>query len=249
MSELKDTNPKDALGTAKVPVSTLPLQVLAEVEAYRQSRLNPPIVGLLGLGMMEGGLKYGRSNYRAVGVRASVYFDAANRHSWAFRTGEMIDPDSGLYHPIKAAASLIVLKDSMLQGNWIDDRPPKAAKREHCKDCFSFWWEGGETDPAGNCLVTVAISQAIDTAESILSEQDTGPGWISRLNARAAELLQRIPTERRKTAFTEVGERKKRTMIPEHHMALSYRVCPNPNCTWRNFDLFTMECVECGGVL
>jgi hypothetical protein len=34
---------------------------------------------------------------------------------------------SGLSHIDKAIASLIVLRDSMLQGNWTDDRPPSAA--------------------------------------------------------------------------------------------------------------------------
>lgn len=108
--ERKDTNPKDAIGIAKVPVSTVPA----------------PIVGELGLAMMEGALKYGRHNYRSAGVRASVYRDAAQRHLDAFWEGEDIDPQSNLPHIVKAMACLAVLRDSQWQGNWVDDRPPKS---------------------------------------------------------------------------------------------------------------------------
>jgi len=110
VSELKDTNPKDAIGVAKVPFSTVSAPVMAEV----------------GLAMMEGALKYGRHNYRVSGVRASVYYDAAIRHLTAFYEGEDIDPDSGLSHLVKVIACMTVLRDSQIQGNWVDDRPPKS---------------------------------------------------------------------------------------------------------------------------
>ena len=108
MTEKKDTNPKDAVGIAKVPMSTIPAPVLMEV----------------GLAMMEGARKYGRHNYRTVGVRASVYYDALMRHITAWWEGEDIDPDSGLSHLVKAIACMVVLRDSMQRGNWVDDRPP-----------------------------------------------------------------------------------------------------------------------------
>ena len=109
MSE-KATNPKDMVGTRKVPLSTLPYRVLWRV----------------GLAMLEGALKYGRHNYRGAGVRASVYFDAVvSRHLGAWWEGEDTDKDSGLNHIDKAIAGLMVLRDSMLQGNWVDDRPPR----------------------------------------------------------------------------------------------------------------------------
>lgn len=108
MSEFKDTNPKDAVGIAKIPLSTVSAPVLAE----------------LGLAMMEGALKYGRHNYRVSGVRASVYYDAALRHLFAFYEGEDIDPASGLPHIVKVMACMAVLRDSQIQGNWVDDRPP-----------------------------------------------------------------------------------------------------------------------------
>ena len=112
MSELKPTNPKDAMGIAKVPASCVPLGVTAE----------------LGLAMMEGALKYGRHNYRAVGVRGSVYYDAARRHLDAYWEGEDIDPDSGVSHLVKAMACLAVMRDSQMIGNFTDDRPPPLPK-------------------------------------------------------------------------------------------------------------------------
>jgi hypothetical protein len=108
-STTKDTNPKDSVGTKKVPFSVIPGPVMAEV----------------GLGMLEGARKYGRHNYRKAGVKGSVYFDANLRHMIDWWEGTDIDPDSGIHHVTKAIASLIVLRDSMIRENWVDDRPPK----------------------------------------------------------------------------------------------------------------------------
>lgn len=104
----KATNPKDAVGVRKVPFSTVPASVVAEI----------------GLAMLEGARKYGRHNYRKAGVRASVYYDASLRHMTAWWEGEDIDAESGLSHITKALACLVVIRDSMIQGNWKDDRPP-----------------------------------------------------------------------------------------------------------------------------
>lgn len=78
--------------------------------------------------MLEGARKYGRHNYRDRGVRASVYYDACLRHFSSWWEGEDIDEDSGLCHVTKAMACLVILRDSMMIGNWIDDRPPKIDK-------------------------------------------------------------------------------------------------------------------------
>ncbi len=108
----KDTNPKDALGIKKAPMSTLPTGPAYEVA----------------LAMLEGARKYGRHNYRVMGVRGSVYYDASLRHLCAWWEGEDTDPDSGLNHIVKAIACLFVLRDSMLMENWTDDRPPQYPK-------------------------------------------------------------------------------------------------------------------------
>lgn len=104
----KNTNPKDSVGVAKTPFSTVSAPVIAEI----------------GVAMAEGARKYGRHNYRDVGVLASVYYDATLRHLTAWWEGQDIDPDSGLSHITKALASLTVLRDTMIRGNWRDDRPP-----------------------------------------------------------------------------------------------------------------------------
>ena len=107
--DTKPTNPKDAVGVKKVPITTVPFPVICEV----------------GLAMLEGARKYGRHNYRVAGVRASVYVDAViARHLMPWWEGEDLDPESGLSHITKAIAGLCILRDSMLQGNWNDDRPP-----------------------------------------------------------------------------------------------------------------------------
>ena len=107
----KLTNPKDSIGIRKAPLSTLPMGVVAE----------------MGVAMLEGAAKYGRHNYRGVGVRASVYFDATMRHLVSWWEGEDIDPDSGLSHVTKALVSLAVLRDAMMQDKCEDDRPPRSA--------------------------------------------------------------------------------------------------------------------------
>jgi hypothetical protein len=109
--EKKDTNPKDAVGVRKAGMSCVPCQPLLEI----------------GLAMQEGARKYGRHNYRVAGVRSSVYFDAALRHLMAWWEGEDIDPDSGLPHLSKAGACLVVIRDSVIRGNVVDDRPPNMA--------------------------------------------------------------------------------------------------------------------------
>ena len=109
MKNKKDTNPKDAIGIAKVPFSVL----------------SAPVLGEVGCAMYEGARKYRRHNYRIAGVRASVYYDACFRHLGAWWEGEDLDPDSGINHVSKAIAGLMVLRDSMMLENWVDDRPPK----------------------------------------------------------------------------------------------------------------------------
>ena len=93
--------------TSQTPFHVLPWRVVYE----------------MALGMMEGGIKYGKHNYREVGVRASVYYDATMRHLDDWYVGKPIYHESGLSHLSKALSSSQVLLDSMVKGNWVDDRP------------------------------------------------------------------------------------------------------------------------------
>lgn len=110
LKDSKPTNPKEAIGVRRVSMSVLPAGVMLEAA----------------LGMMEGAAKYGRHNYRAMGVQASVYYDATMGHLMDWWEGEDIDPDSGLSHVTKAIDSLIVMRDAMLQGRFTDNRPPRS---------------------------------------------------------------------------------------------------------------------------
>jgi hypothetical protein len=102
-------NPKHFQGLKKVLLSCVPW----------------PVIWELGVAMLEGALKYGRHNYRVAGqIRASTYFDGTMRHMTSWWEGEDLDPDSGISHIVKAIASNVVLRDAMIRGNFIDDRPP-----------------------------------------------------------------------------------------------------------------------------
>lgn len=102
----KPTNPKDIIGSGKLPIHLWPTTATA--------------LGCLGL--LDGLLKYGRSNYRAIGVRASIYYDAARRHLDAWFEGEDIDPDSGLPHLAHALACIAIIVDARAAGKLNDDR-------------------------------------------------------------------------------------------------------------------------------
>lgn len=103
----KETNPKYDAGIKKAPLHCIPMGPIYE----------------MGLAMFEGNRKYGRHNYRAIGVRGSTYYDAAIGHIVDWWEGEDIDPDSGVHHIIKAMTCLLVMRDSMLMDNFNDDRP------------------------------------------------------------------------------------------------------------------------------
>ncbi len=105
----KPSNPKDIIGSDKIPL-----------------HLWPETATVLGsLGMLEGALKYGRSNFRAVGVKASIYIDAAKRHLNKWFEGQDIDPDSGLPELGKALACIAILIDAEAVGKLNDDRMVK----------------------------------------------------------------------------------------------------------------------------
>lgn len=74
------------------------------------------------MALLDGALKYGRSNFRAIGVRSSIYYDAAKRHLNKWFEGEDTDPDSGLPHLAHALASIAILVDAKAADVLEDDR-------------------------------------------------------------------------------------------------------------------------------
>lgn len=111
----KENNPKDAFGVAK---------------AGATSYLYGPVLLEMAVGMAAGAMKYGAHNYLTVAPRASVYTDAAVRHILAFVGGEDLDPEAGegveVSHVTAAINSLHVLRAAMINGSFVDDRPPAA---------------------------------------------------------------------------------------------------------------------------
>lgn len=107
-SDMKDSNPKDALGSDKAPLDLFPDTAI-----------------LLGsLAFFEGKGKYGGNNWRVKGARATVYVAALRRHIAKWFQGEENDPESGVPHLGHALACLAVLIETQAIGNLIDDRPP-----------------------------------------------------------------------------------------------------------------------------
>ena len=121
-STAKPTNPKDAVGSDKLPLHLWPTTATA--------------LGCLGL--LDGALKYGRSNWRVMGVRASIYYDAARRHLDAWFEGEECDPDSRLHHLAHALACIAILVDAEAVGKLHDDRMVNGTGyRGHVRDLTS----------------------------------------------------------------------------------------------------------------
>lgn len=112
--QLKHTNPKDFVGSDKLPF-----------------HLWPETASALGaLGLLDGAGKYGRSNWRESGVRASIYYDAARRHLNAWFEGEEVAEDSGVPHLGHALACLAIIVDAQAAGKLNDDRMYKGGYAE-----------------------------------------------------------------------------------------------------------------------
>ena len=115
---LKDTNPKDAIGSGKIPM-----------------HLWPDTASAMGcIGLLDGMLKYGRSNFRVMGIRSSIYYDACRRHIDAWFSGEDYDRDSGVPHLSHALACLAIIVDAQAAGKFVDDRMVKGGYRKVMDD-------------------------------------------------------------------------------------------------------------------
>jgi hypothetical protein len=106
----KPSNPKDVIGSGKLPLELIPDTALAEVA----------------LGFFEGASKYGRYNWRIAGVRASIYVAAVRRHIAKWWNGENQDPDTRIHHLGNAICCLMIILDAEICQKLKDDRPPSA---------------------------------------------------------------------------------------------------------------------------
>ena len=102
---VNDENPKDVVGSDKIPLHLWPTTASA----------------MGSIALLNGALKYGRSNWRGIGVRASIYFDACSRHLAAWFEGEECD-EEGVPHLASALACLAILVDAQAVGKLKDDR-------------------------------------------------------------------------------------------------------------------------------
>jgi Domain of unknown function (DUF5664) len=105
-STVKETNPKDAVGSDKLPMHLWP----SSATAYGT------------IGLLNGMLKYGRSNWREAGIRPSIYVDACKRHLDDWFEGQECDPEDGVHNLSAALACLAILVDAIETGNMNDDR-------------------------------------------------------------------------------------------------------------------------------
>jgi len=109
----KAANPKDVIGRGKLPLHLWPMTATA--------------MGCVA--MLNGALKYGRSNWRAINVNASVYVDACQRHLTAWFEGNECD-EEGVPHLGSALACIAILIDARAAGTLNDDRQVEGGYHE-----------------------------------------------------------------------------------------------------------------------
>jgi hypothetical protein len=110
VEETKPTNPKDIIGSGKLPLGLVPDTLLTEAA----------------IAFLEGASKYGRYNWRIAGVRTSIYREAMQRHMIKWWNGEDRDPKTRVKHLASVIACAGILLDAELCGKLTDDRPPRA---------------------------------------------------------------------------------------------------------------------------
>lgn len=108
-------NPKDAIGQTKLPMDLVPESAIAELTTA----------------FLEGAQKYGRFNWRAKGVRASIYVAAAKRHLAKWYNGQDEDEKTTVNHLASVMACCAIILDAQVCGKLNDDRPPRAPVSEH----------------------------------------------------------------------------------------------------------------------
>lgn len=116
-AETKLGNPKDIAGETRVPMWLL--STTAKI-AWAMAQF-------------AGMLKYGAWNWRADGVRMSVYLSAIERHVEGLKNGEWLDPVDGTLHTGNIMACAAIITDAEAAGKLVDDRPPRLDHRPALK--------------------------------------------------------------------------------------------------------------------
>lgn len=101
------TNPKDAYGDAKVPLTLIPETAIV----------------LCAIAMRNGARKYGAYNWRGTKVQSRIYIEAARRHLAAVLDGEDFDSATGIPHIAFVMATAAIYIDAWVSGQLIDNRP------------------------------------------------------------------------------------------------------------------------------
>ncbi len=161
------TNPKDRIGSMKVPLDLIP--PVASAHAAMAHR--------------DGAIKYGPYNWRVSGVRASVYIAACKRHLelWNSERQE-VAADSKVHHLGHAIACLNIILDAQAAGKLVDDRPEVGAGLEHLLENLFRGIQGGvyrtpQTTPEPESNVTEPESNVTEPKpESGPSKED--PEWL-----------------------------------------------------------------------
>jgi len=73
--------------------------------------------------LMFGAEKYEPDNWKYVPEAHRRYFDAAQRHMWAYKMGEMNDPETGINHMAHAICCLMFMVD-------LDEQKPEPLNHE-----------------------------------------------------------------------------------------------------------------------
>lgn len=118
-AEQKASNPKEAIGSTRVALATVP----------------DTLAFFVAPAFYEGATKYGSYNWRVAGVRASTYKAAAERHIKKWWNGENTDPKTKVRHLANAIACLAILLDSEACDKLNDDRPPKLDMNALVAEC------------------------------------------------------------------------------------------------------------------
>jgi len=108
VTDVKPTNPKDVIGSGKLPMELVPSIMVTEAATA----------------FFEGACKYGRYNWRVAGVRSSIYKAALDRHIAKWWNGEDCDATTRVRHLANALACIGIILDAECSGKLTDDRPP-----------------------------------------------------------------------------------------------------------------------------